>query len=80
MRGTDGANTATPLDAAATRTALGLASANIDTQLSTIDTVADGIATEVGKIPRGASPIAAGGNATRTKVSANGTTLVEAIT
>lgn len=38
------------------------------------------ISTEVGKIPRGTSAIAAGGNATRTKVSANGTTLVEAIT
>jgi len=35
---------------------------------------------EITKIPRGASPITAGGNATRTKISANGTTLVEAIT
>ena len=32
------------MDAAGIRTALGLASANIDTQLSTIDTVVDGIA------------------------------------
>jgi len=35
---------------------------------------------EITKIPRGASSITAGGNATRTKISANGTTLVEAIT
>jgi hypothetical protein len=60
MRGTDGANTATPLDAAGTRAAVGLASANLDTQLSTIDTVVDGITTEVGKIPRAASALAAG--------------------
>lgn len=32
-----------PLDAAGVRSAVGLASANLDTQLSTIDTVADGI-------------------------------------
>jgi hypothetical protein len=38
------------------------------------------VGNEVGKIPRGASAIAAGGNATKTKISANGTTLVEAIT
>jgi hypothetical protein len=60
MRGTDGANTATPLDAAGTRTALGLASANIDTQLTAIGNITSGIATEVGKIPRAASAVAAG--------------------
>lgn len=38
-----GANTVTPLDAAGIRTAVGLASANLDTQLSTIDTVVDNI-------------------------------------
>ena len=93
------------LDAAGIRSAIGLASANLDTQLAdiptaaefnartlvaasyatntsitTVDTVVDQILAEVGKVPRGASAIAAGGNATRTKVSANGTTLVEAIT
>lgn len=41
MRGTDGANTATPLDASATRTALGLGSANLDTQLADLPTVAE---------------------------------------
>lgn len=37
MRGTDGANTVTPLDAAGTRAAVGLAAANLDTQLAAID-------------------------------------------
>jgi hypothetical protein len=50
----------------------------VDTTTTNTDVTA--VAAEVGKIPRGASAIAAGGNATRTKVSANGTTLVEAIT
>lgn len=36
MRGTDSANTATPLDAAGTRTALGMAAADLDTQLDAI--------------------------------------------
>jgi hypothetical protein len=49
-----------PLDAGSTRTALGLASANLDTQLSTIDTVVDGIATEVGKIPKSATALTSG--------------------
>lgn len=40
----------------------------------------DTVLTEVNKIPRGTAAIAAGGDATRTKVSANGTTLVERIT
>jgi hypothetical protein len=57
---------ATRIDASALNTASG--------------TTVPAIATEVGKIPRGASAIAAGGNATKTKISANGTTLVEAIT
>ena len=35
-------STGTPLDAAGIRTAVGLASANLDTQLGTIDTVVDG--------------------------------------
>lgn len=34
MRGTDGANTVTPLDAAGTRSALGLATANMDVQFA----------------------------------------------
>jgi hypothetical protein len=38
MRGTDSANTATPLDAAGIRGAVGLASADLDTQLAAIDT------------------------------------------
>jgi hypothetical protein len=50
----------------------------VDTTTTNTDVTA--VAAEVGKIPRGASAIAAGGNATRTKVSADGTTLVEAIT
>jgi hypothetical protein len=37
-----------PLDAAGTRTAVGLASANLDTQLSTIDTVVDAILVDTG--------------------------------
>jgi len=41
MRGTDGANTTTPLDAAGIRTAVGLAAANMDTQLADIPTVAE---------------------------------------
>lgn len=36
MRGTDGANTTTPLTASGVRTAIGLASANLDTQLATL--------------------------------------------
>lgn len=38
MRGTDGANTATPLDAAGFRAAVGLAAANLDAQLAAIPT------------------------------------------
>ena len=38
MRGTDSANTTAPLDAAGTRSALGLASANLDTQIATLST------------------------------------------
>lgn len=38
MRGTNSANTTTPLDAAGTRTAVGLASANLDTQIASIKT------------------------------------------
>ena len=45
MRGTDGANTTAPLDAAGTRSAVGLASANLDTQLSDIETDTDAIQT-----------------------------------
>lgn len=41
MRGTDGANTTTPLSAAGTRTALGMASANLDTQLAALPTTAE---------------------------------------
>jgi len=41
MRGTDGANTATPLDAAGVRTAVGMTAANLDTQLADIPTVAE---------------------------------------
>lgn len=41
MRGTDGANTATPLDAAGTRSALGMSAANLDTQLGDIPTVSE---------------------------------------
>lgn len=36
MRGTDGANTVAPLDAAGTRTALGMAAANLDSQFNGI--------------------------------------------
>lgn len=36
MRGTDGANTTTPLSAAGVRAAIGMASANLDTQLTAI--------------------------------------------
>lgn len=39
------------LDAAGVRTAIGLASANLDTQLSTIDTVADGIKAKTDNLP-----------------------------
>jgi hypothetical protein len=39
-----------PLDAAGTRTAVGLASANLDTQLSTIDTVVDSILVDTAEI------------------------------
>ena len=45
MRGTDSANTTTPLDAAGVRTAVGLASANMDTQFTASATVT-GHATE----------------------------------
>lgn len=38
MRGTDGANTTTPLDAAGVRAAVGLAAADLDTQLASIPT------------------------------------------
>jgi len=41
MRGTDSANTVAPLDAAGTRAAVGLASANLDTQLGDIPTNAE---------------------------------------
>lgn len=41
MRGTDGANTTAPLDAAGIRTAVGLASANLDTQLADLPTVSE---------------------------------------
>lgn len=40
MRGTDGANTVTPLTAAGVRAAVGLAAANLDTQLGTLATAA----------------------------------------
>jgi hypothetical protein len=46
------------LDAAGVRSAIGLASANLDTQLSTIDTVADGIKAKTDNLP--ASPAAVG--------------------
>jgi hypothetical protein len=39
MRGTDGANTTTPLTAAGIRTALGMASADLDTQLDKLDEI-----------------------------------------
>lgn len=48
MRGTDGANTATPLDAAGIRAAVGLATANLDTQLATIDGNVDSILADTG--------------------------------
>lgn len=41
MRGTDSANTTTPLDAAGVRSAVGLASANLDTQLGALPTAAE---------------------------------------
>lgn len=41
MRGTDGANTATPLDAAGVRSAVGLNAADLDTQLDAIPTAAE---------------------------------------
>lgn len=41
-------STAAPLDAAGVRSALGLASANLDTQLSTIDSVVDSILADTG--------------------------------
>lgn len=44
------ASYAAPLDAAGTRTAIGLASANLDTQLSTIDTVVDSILVDTAEI------------------------------
>jgi hypothetical protein len=47
----------------------------LTTELDEIGT----ILAEVGKVPRGSNAIAAGGQATRTKVSADGTTLVETI-
>ena len=50
-RGTDSANTTTPLDAAGIRTAVGLTSANLDTQISAIPTTtldAAGVRTAVG--------------------------------
>jgi hypothetical protein len=37
MRGTDGANTVTPLDAAGIRSAIGMAAANLDTQIDNIE-------------------------------------------
>jgi hypothetical protein len=46
------------LDAAGVRSALGMASANLDTQLGTIDTVVDGIAAKTVNLP--ASPAATG--------------------
>lgn len=39
-----------PLDAAGTRTAVGLASANLDTQLSTVDTVVDAVKVQTDKM------------------------------
>ncbi|XZE56095.1 hypothetical protein SH139x_002171 [Planctomycetaceae bacterium SH139] len=41
MRGTDGANTVSPLSAAGVRAAIGLATANLDTQLNSLLTEAD---------------------------------------
>ncbi|XZE55907.1 hypothetical protein SH139x_001956 [Planctomycetaceae bacterium SH139] len=41
MRGTDGANTVAPLSAAGVRAAIGLATANLDTQLNSLLTEAD---------------------------------------
>ena len=41
MRGTNSANTTTPLDAAGMRTAVGLASANLDTQLAAVPAAVD---------------------------------------
>ena len=41
-------NSTTPLDAAGVRTAVGLASANLDTQLSTIDTNVDSVLVDTG--------------------------------
>ena len=45
-----GFNTQTPLDAAGIRSAVGLASANLDTQLSTIDTVVDTILVDTNEL------------------------------
>lgn len=44
-----------PLDAAGTRAAVGLAAANLDTQLGTIDTVADGIKAKTDQLTFGAT-------------------------
>jgi hypothetical protein len=52
------------LDAAGVRAAIGLGSANLDTQLSTIDTVVDGINTKTTNLP--ASPAAVGSAMTLT--------------
>lgn len=54
-----------PLDAAGTRTAVGLASANLDTQLGIIDTVADAIKAKTDNLP--ASPAATGDIPTATQ-------------
>jgi len=53
MRGTDGANTATPLDAAATRAAVGMATANLDTQLAgkALETTAQSILAKANVLP-----------------------------
>lgn len=65
-----------PLDAAGTRTAVGLASANLDTQLSTIDTVVDSILVDTAEI--GAA--GAGLTALATQASVNTVdTVVDAI-
>jgi len=41
MRGTDGANTATPLDASGVRTALGMTASDLDDQLNALPTAAE---------------------------------------
>lgn len=51
-------NAGTGLDAAGVRSAVGLASANLDTQLSTIDTVADAILVDTGTTLDGRIPAA----------------------